>query len=99
MNESAGRQGAASAGRQDAPAGTHWKNRPNILYTGVVGDLDFPGMGFFATPTARTIVSRVNTFKGGVQHRNKHYLPPRTKYFFYRGIRVTILAPGPLDTL
>ena len=66
-------------------AGTHRKNRPNIFYTGVVGDLDFPGMGFFATPTARTIVSRVNTFKGGVQHRNKHYLPPRTKYFFYRG--------------
>ena len=56
-------------------AGTHRKNRPNNFYTGVVGDLDFLGMGFFASPTGRTMFSRVNTFKGGVI--------PQTDIFYY----------------
>lgn len=47
------------------PAGTHWKNRPNIFYTGVVVEILKDGPG--ATLTGRTMFSRVTKFKVGVQ--------------------------------
>lgn len=53
-----------------APAGTHWKNRPNISRKGVVGRgrgvkilKPIPG----ATLTGRTIFPRVINFRVGVQ--------------------------------
>ena len=62
-----------------------WKNWQKVYCCRLIGDLEFPGMGFFATPTARTIVSRVENFKGGVKHRNNKFLPPEDKYFFTWG--------------
>lgn len=73
MNESAGRQDAPAAARHPMMQcclpvpGAVIKENCILIGREDIGDLDFLGMGFFATPTGRTIVSRVNNFKGGVK--------------------------------
>ena len=71
MNESAGRQDAPAAARHPMMQcclpvpGAVIKENCILIGREDIGDLDFLGMGFFATPTGRTMFSCINDFRGG----------------------------------